>query len=336
MINMHTEDKEVSWKIFDIPVYGTVTAPTDKEVHAAVIFVAGSGPTDRNWCSPLLPGANGSAKLLAESLASQGFVTLRYDKVASGPHVRENIPKLVGKISMPSHLEELTGAFETIIAEKNVDKNNLFVLTNSEGAIHAVNYQLQAKSNRFKGLVLTGAPGRAIGELGRSQIFDQIKHLPNPEALMKPYDDAIAEFLANRPMIIDPSLPEGIKLLLRSLETPANLPFSRELWTYRLPEKISEVNEPMLVVIGKKDIQVDWKVDGKLLEDATAQKTEVSFIYPENANHVLKHEDKPLTELNAQYVSMHYNAPDAELDEETANAILDWLKKQAQCTRQDN
>jgi hypothetical protein len=336
MINVHTEDKEVSWKIFDITIYGTVTAPTDKEVHAAVIFVAGSGPTDRNWCSPLLPGTNGSAKLLAESLASQGFVTLRYDKVASGPHVRENIPKLVGRISMQSHMEELKGAFETIIAEKNVNKNNLFVLTNSEGAIHAVNYQLQAKSNRFKGLVLTGAPGRAIGELGRSQIFDQIKQLPNAETLMKPYDDAIAEFLANRPMTIDPSLPEGIKLLLRSLETPANLPFSRELWTYRLPEKISKVSEPTLVVIGKKDIQVDWKVDGKLLENATAQKTDVSFIYPENANHVLKHEDKPRTELNAQYVSMHYNAPAAELDKEAANAIFDRLKKQAQCTRQDN
>jgi hypothetical protein len=276
MINVHTEDKEVSWKIFDITIYGTVTAPTDKEVHAAVIFVAGSGPTDRNWCSPLLPGTNGSAKLLAESLASQGFVTLRYDKVASGPHVRENIPKLVGRISMQSHMEELKGAFETIIAEKNVNKNNLFVLTNSEGAIHAVNYQLQAKSNRFKGLVLTGAPGRAIGELGRSQIFDQIKQLPNAETLMKPYDDAIAEFLANRPMTIDPSLPEGIKLLLRSLETPANLPFSRELWTYRLPEKISKVSEPTLVVIGKKDIQVDWKVDGKLLENATAKK----LMYP--------------------------------------------------------
>src|ERR1039457_6279172 len=179
MINVHTEDKEVSWKIFDIPVYGTVTAPTDKEVHATVIFVAGSGPTDRNWCSPLLPGTNGSAKLLAESLASQGFVTLRYDKVASGPHVRENIPKFVGRISMQSHMEELKGAFETIIAEKNVNKNNLFVLTNSEGAIHAVNYQLQAKSNRFKGLVLTGAPGRAIGELGRSPLFDQMKQLPN-------------------------------------------------------------------------------------------------------------------------------------------------------------
>ena len=114
---------------------------------------------------------------------------------------------------------------------------------------------------------------------------------------MKPYDDAIAEFLANRPMVIDASLPEGIKLLLHSLENPANLPFSRELWTYNLPEYIAKVNDPILVVIGKKDIQVDWKIDGKLLENATAKKIEVSFVYPENANHLLKHEKAPREDL---------------------------------------
>jgi len=329
-MKVQTEDKEVSWKVFDIPVYGTVTAPTDKEAHSAVIFVAGSGPTDRNWCSPLLPGTNGTAKILAEALTNQGFVTLRYDKLASGPHVRENLPKLVGKISMQSHLEELRGAVETLIAEKNVNKDNFFVLSNSEGAIHAVNYQLQAKRNRFKGLMLTGAPGRAIGELGRSQIFNQIKQLPNAETLMKPYDDAIAQFLANKPIVIDAAFPEGIKLLLQSLKNPANLPFSRELWTYSLPEHITKINEPALVVIGKKDIQVDWKIDGKILETATAQKPAFSFAYPENANHVLKHEELPMEKLDAQYVSLHYNAQNAELDEEAANAIFSWLKKQAQ------
>jgi alpha-beta hydrolase superfamily lysophospholipase len=268
--------------------------------------------------------------LLAEALASQGFATLRYDKVASGPHVNENIPKLVGKISMRSHLEELAGAIETIIAEKNVNKDNLFVLTNSEGAIHAVNYQLQAKSNCFKGLVLTGAPGRTVGELGRSQIFAQIKHFPDAKTLMKHYDDAIASFLANKPMAIDESLPEAIKLLLHSLEDPTNLPFSRELWTYSLAEHIAKVKEPILVVIGKKDIQVDWKIDGRVLENATAHKNAMSFVYPENANHILKHEEASREVLTAQYVLLHYNAPDAELDTEATNAIFNWLKKQAQ------
>jgi len=329
-MNLGIESKEVSWKVFDIPVYGTLTAPTDGEVHSAVVFVAGSGPTDRNWCSPLLPGTNGSGKLLAERLAGQGFVTLRYDKLASGPHVKENIPKLVGKISMQSHVEELRGAVETLISEKSVGKENVFALTNSEGSIHAVNYQLQSKTDRFKGLVLIGAPGRAVGQVSRMQIFNQARQLPNAEAIMKAYDDAIADFEANRPPTKDTVLPEGnIKLIVLSLWNPVNLPFSRELWGYSLPEYVAKIDEPIIVVIGKKDIQVDWEIDGRELEKAVSQKTSVSFVYPENANHVLKHEVKPKAEITAQHAAISYNAPDAELDNDAGNAILNWLSTRA-------
>jgi uncharacterized protein len=325
MKNGAIENREVTWEVLGIPVHGTITAPADREVRSAVIFVAGSGPTDRDWCSPLLPGTNGSAKTLAEALAARGFLTLRYDKLASGPHVRENLSRFAGRLSMQSHMDELAGAAETAASQRGVSRDSLFVLTNSEGAIHAVNYQLQARSDRFRGLVLTGAPGRSIGDIGRSQIFYQIRSLPDPEALMRPYDQAIADFLASRPMVVDPSLPEGIRRLLRSLETPENLPFARELWNYSLPDHIAVVKEPTLVVIGKKDIQIDWKIDGGALEEATVQNAGASFAYPENANHVLKHEEMPVEKLTAEYVGSHYNAPDAELDEEAAGAIFSWL-----------
>src|SRR5580692_6130643 len=99
------ENREVTWEVLGIQVHGTITAPADGEVRSAVIFVAGSGPTDRDWCSPLLPGTNGSAKILAEALAGRGFLTLRYDKLASGPHVRENLPGFAGKLSMQTHMD---------------------------------------------------------------------------------------------------------------------------------------------------------------------------------------------------------------------------------------
>jgi pimeloyl-ACP methyl ester carboxylesterase len=328
MVSGEIEDKIVSWRVLDIPVYGTLTVPTDKNVHGAVVFVAGSGPTDRDWCSPLLPGTNGSGKLLAEALAKQGFITLRYDKLASGPNIRENIPRLIGKISMQSHLQELQGAIETVLAQENVDKDNLFALTNSEGAIHAVNYQLQAKTSRFKGLVLTGPPGRSVGELGRSQLFEQFKTLPNAEDIMKLYDLGVAEFMEGKPVTVDSSLPDLIKMVLNSLSTPANLPFARELWRYSLPEQLAKIVEPTLVVIGKKDLQVDWKTDGELLQKAVNQNQEVSFVYPEQANHVLKHEEPPTEQLNAQVATLNYNAPNTKLDTEAVEAICSWLKNQ--------
>ncbi len=329
MSGAEIQDKEASWKVLDIPVYGTITAPKDGEVHSAVVFLAGSGPTDRNWCSPLLPGTNGTAKILAEELARRGYVTLRYDKLGSGPHVRENLPKFAGKVSMQTFSAELAGAVETIISENNVDSSKLFALTNSEGAIHAVNYQLEAKRNRFRGLVLTGAPGRAIGEVARTQFLSQSRSIPNGETLMKHYDEAIADFLAARPIVIDPSLPKGMEPFFRALESPANLPFSRELWRYNLPDHIAKVDDPILVVIGKKDIQVDWQLDGKPLEDALAQNSSASFAYPDDANHVLKHEETPREKLTPDYVGAHYNSQDARLDEVTASTIFGWLDERA-------
>ncbi len=324
--SLEIESKEVSWKVDGINVYGTVTAPVDCTSCCGVVFVAGSGPTDRDWCSPLLPGTHGSGKLLAELLAREGFVTLRYDKRASGRYAMENVSKLIGKISMQSHLEELSGAVETLVSEGRVRGDCIFALTNSEGAIHALNYQLRVKGRRFKGLVLTGAPGRAIGAVGRSQILAQVKALPNGEDIMKKYDEAIASFIACKPMVPEASLPEGIRQLLLSLSSPVNLPFALELWTYDPTEAIAQVDEPMLVVIGKKDIQCDWQADGNALETATAKKINVTYTYPENANHVLKHDETPREQLTAQ-AALNYNEPDRELDQQTANTIIGWLRK---------
>ena len=124
MTEMHLiENRKVSWQVDNITVYGTLTSPKDEGICCGVVFVAGSGPTDRDWCSPLLPGTNGSGKLLAELLAQNGFATLRYDKRASGPHVKENISKMMGKVSMQSHLDELSGAVKALIDEGPAKEN---------------------------------------------------------------------------------------------------------------------------------------------------------------------------------------------------------------------
>jgi uncharacterized protein len=325
--DLEITSREVTWKVEDISVYGTITTPVDTAPSCGIVFVAGSGPTDRDWCSPLLPGTNGSGKLLAELFAQEGFVTLRYDKRASGLHVKENISKLIGKISMQSHLDELSGAVETLVSNGQVSGDCIFALTNSEGAIHALNYQLQTKSRRFRGLVLTGAPGRAIGAIARSQILAQVQTLPNGQDIMKHYDEAITAFVGGKPVEPEASLPEGIRMVLLSLASPANLPFAKELWTYDPTVAISKVNEAILIVIGKKDIQVDWQADGKALEEATAKKPNITYAYPENANHVLKHEETPRERLTAQ-TALNYNAPDKEIDQQTKNNIINWIKNQ--------
>src|SRR5690349_21737010 len=105
---------EVNWQLGPTTVFGTLVRPAGPGPFPAVVMVAGSGPTDRDWNSPLLPGSNGSARLLAEALAQAGIASLRYDKRASGPHVRETMQTLIGKMSMQSHVDELAGAVRAL------------------------------------------------------------------------------------------------------------------------------------------------------------------------------------------------------------------------------
>ena len=323
------ESSEVNWQLGSTTVYGTLVRPVGPGPFPAVVMVAGSGPTDRDWNSPLLPGSNGSARLIAEALARAGIASLRYDKRASGPHARENMQTLIGKLSMQSHVDELAGAVRVMASQTYTRSGRIFALANSEGTLHALNYQLHSPEIPFAGLVLTGPPGRAVGTVARSQLAAQAAGVPNGDELLSLYDAAIARFLAGEPIAPDPLLPQGVQMLLQSLETPANLPFARELWTAEAASLLSQVNVPVLVIIGKKDLQIDWQADGEPLKQAAAGHEEVTFLFPENANHVLKEELRPRSELVPVEITESYNGPETRLDQETLASILAWLAAHA-------
>ena len=325
----YRESSDINWPLDSTTLYGTLVRPSGPGPFPAVVMVAGSGPTDRDWNSPLLPGSNGSARLLAEALARAGIASLRYDKRGSGPHARENMPLLIGKVSMQSFVDELAGAVRVLASQEYVRPGRIFVLANSEGTLHALNYQLHNPGIPLAGLILTGPPGRAVGTVARSQLAAQAASIPNGEVLLALYDAAIVRFLAGEPVAPDPSLPEGVQMLLKSLETPVNLPFARELWMADATPLLRQVDVPVLVIIGKKDIQVDWQADGEPLQRAATGRKEVIILFPENANHVLKQELRPRSELTAVSVAESYNGPDTHLDPQTLADILEWLAAHA-------
>jgi uncharacterized protein len=323
------ESSEVNWQLGSTTMYGTLVRPSGPGPFPAVVMVAGSGPTDRDWNSPLLPGTNGSARLLAEALARAGIASLRYDKRASGTHARENMQALIGKLSMQSHVDELAGAVRTMASQVYTRSGRIFALANSEGTLHALNYQVHSPAIPLAGLVLIGPPGRAISAVARSQLAAQAASVPNGDALLALYDAAIVRFLAGESIAPDPSLPEGVQMLLKSLETPANLPFARELWTADAAPLLRQVDVPVLVIIGKKDLQVDWQADGEPLQRAAAGHEQVTFLFPENANHVLKQELRPRSELAPAAIAESYNGPDTRLEPQALTSILEWLAAHA-------
>nr|WP_274636498.1 hypothetical protein [Microbacterium bovistercoris] len=325
-----THSTEVSWSLDGIEMYGTVTAPDAPRPHPAVVMVAGSGPTDRDWTSPLIPGGNGSARLLAEAFADAGIVSMRYDKRASGPHVAENLPALVGRISMQSHLDELVASAGVLASRDDVDAERIVGLGNSEGCLHVLHYANSEQAVPFAGLVLTAPPGRPIGDVLLSQLGTQLGQMPGGAELMPLVEQAAARFTAGEPMEADPQLPEGVRMVLASFETPANLPFARELWAEDATVALAEVASsdhplPTLVIIGRKDVQVDVEADGGPLQRVVEARGDVTFAFPANANHVLK-EDLRTAEERATAPAVGYNEAGTRLDPEALGAILGWLR----------
>jgi len=319
--------EEITLEIGKTVIGGTVTLPDGAGKRPCIVFIAGSGPTDRNWESPLLSGSNGSARLLAQNLTSFGYITLRYDKRGTGPHGKHNLSIISGEISLESHFEELRSAVSCLLARSEIDPERIFVLTNSEGAIHALYYQTHTGVTKFRAMVLTGAPGRPLNEITNHQVISQLTHLPDRADLISRYRQLIKRFEDSLPFITDPKLPEWVNNLLCALSSPVNQPFSREFWSFNSADYIKLINVPVLIVIGKKDLQTDWRLDGELLEKAANGKRNISFYYPENANHVLKFEPKPRNELSAKSAIQNYNSAASHLDPETLNTILDWISK---------
>jgi hypothetical protein len=222
-----THSTDLSWQLDGITMYGTFTRPDGAGPFPAVVMVAGSGPTDRNWTSPLLPGSNGSAALLAEEFAAAGIASLRYDKRASGPHVMENLPAMIGRISMRSHLDELVAAVTAVAARSEVDASRVAGLGNSEGCLHVLHYATSEQAVPFAGIVLAAPPGRSVGDVLLTQLRMQLGLAPGGGELFPLVEQAADRYSAGEPMDADPRLPEQVRMVLASFETPANLPFAR-------------------------------------------------------------------------------------------------------------
>jgi len=273
-----------------------------------------------------LPGRNGSAILLANELTRAGYATLRYDKRTAGPYAQQNRAALQGNISFQSHVDELASAADYLASQPGIDPARVFVLANSEGTLHAMNYQAAGPVIPFAGLILTGAPGEPIAAVVRRQVDQNaLSADPDRDELLARWDEAMAAFIAGESTELDPTLPQGAQSLWAAVVAPASQPFMAEFMAARPADLLAATTAPVLVIIGRKDVQSDWQIDGAALEAAAGDN--VTFSYPANANHALKLEEKPVEELTMAD-SATYNAAGRVLDPETVRTILDWLAEQ--------
>ena len=279
----------------------TLLLPDAKAPSACVVFFAGSGPTDRDWLTPLLPGKNGSGKQLAEALRAKGIGSIRFDKVGSGTNM-----KTIDVLSMQHYLDEATATYDFLTGRPECTK--IFVLGHSEGSIHMTRTAVAKQGDKqFGGLISMSGPSRPILDTAIAQI--RALHA-QAGSDMKEVDAALAEFkkAMQTPGSATPDLtriPEAQSLWMVAHDSRQSK-VANELMAADPLESAKLFKGKAFILSAARDAQIS-KEDGDRLFAALAspadQKKRVEIA---NANHVYKSETRELQSLTPKDVGLSY------------------------------
>ncbi|MEO8698848.1 MAG: alpha/beta fold hydrolase [Kofleriaceae bacterium] len=322
-----TVSHEITFITDHRPIPGTLTLPQAPGRWPALVLLAGSGPTDRDWGSPLLATNNGSGKLLAAELASRGAVVLRFDKAGAGKNTGPPLPE----ITLDTYRDEALAAIAFVRARAEVRGDRVFVAGHSEGGAHATRVALVAQPP-VAGVIYLSSVSRPMGDTMLDQLEGNLRTTFDPTYVreaMPALRTAFTDFLAGRP--VDPqkasALPQ-LQAIVAGLVRPVTAQLMRDLLRFDNSAVAPRLAVPVFIASGGKDVQIDPELDARRLDRAfrSAHRDVTLHISPD-ADHVLKHEPKPLAALRADLVSVqnNYNAYDRPLDADVVAALVTWL-----------
>lgn len=244
---------------------GTLIVPPGTGPFPLVVIIAGSGPTDRDGNSPLLPGANNSLKMLAEGLAAQGIASLRYDKRGIGA----SRAALTSEADMrfPMGADDAAGWVKKLRPDRRF--STITVVGHSEGSLLGM---LTAQQAPVDGYVSVEGAGRAADQVLREQLSRQL-----PPPLLAEANGGLDTLLAGHTIANPPAA-------LMSLFRPSVQPYMIS-WLKVDPQvEIARLNIPALIIQGTLDAQVPPS-DAQLLAKAQPK---AKLLMIDGMNHVMK------------------------------------------------
>jgi pimeloyl-ACP methyl ester carboxylesterase len=245
---------------------GTLELPAGADKPRVALLIAGSGPTDRDGNSSMIPGRNDSLKLLAAGLAEAGIATVRYDKRGiGGSHA-------AGPAESALRFEMFVDDAAAWIARLKADPRfaSVAVIGHSEGSLIGMLAARQADAAAF---VSIAGIADGASTLMRKQLEGKL-----PPELEKESERILVSLESG--VVVDP-VPPALATLFR----PSVQPYLISWFKYVPAQRIAELTMPVLVVQGNTDIQVDVVQANRLHGARPGAKLE---IIP-GMNHVFKH-----------------------------------------------
>ena len=154
---------------------GTLLLPVWSELERVpgVVLVSGSGPTDRDGNSALVPDRIDLLRQIAELLAEAGIASLRYDKRgigASTPKPDGSLAEQERFFAWDNFVGDVAAAHTELVKHDEVKAYATALLGHSEGGLLVLAAAPTIAKNPPYGLVLVSTPGRKLGDIVRAQI----------------------------------------------------------------------------------------------------------------------------------------------------------------------
>ncbi|MBP3681725.1 MAG: alpha/beta hydrolase [Rikenellaceae bacterium] len=280
-------------------IHGTLSVP-DNASRTAVLIIAGSGPTDRNGNSLVTGIATNTYKMLADSLAARGYASLRYDKRGVAASATAGADE--SQLTFEAYIDDAAAWAEWLAADERFDR--VVLAGHSEGGLIAL--VAAKRSDKVAGVITLAGVGESIDATLRRQLGTQ------PEPYRSECMRIIDELKAGR-TVSDP-MPE-----LAALFRPSVQPFLISQMRYEPSTEARTLSQPLLVVQGTTDIQINLNDAIKL--STVNPRTRLAIV--SEMNHVLK----PCASLDQQAQMMTYINDTLPLAPTLVATIADFLSK---------
>lgn len=298
-------DEAVDLTTATLTLSGSLRLPSASGKVPVVLIIAGSGPTDRDGNSRMLPGNNNSYRLLADALAERGIASVRYDKRAIGKSVAAGIKEADLRFDM--YVDDAAAWIAKLRSDPRF--STVSVIGHSEGSLIGMIAAKRAKADAF---ISVAGVAKPAGQVIRDQLRPQIGSM---DALWQQNESILASLEAGKS--VDP-VPSPLATIpgLASLYRPSVQPYLISWFKYTPSSEIATLSVPMLILQGTTDIQVD-SAEAQALKAAAPAAT---LVLVDGMNHVLKHVVDPSQQAAS------YSDPALPIVSDVPNAIATLIR----------
>lgn len=258
-------EQEVALAVDGGVLHGTLALPAEQGRVPVVLLHAGSGPTDRNGNSAMLPGRNDALRMLADALARQGIASLRYDKRGIAASAPAGLTE--ADLRFDHYIDDATAWLRQLRADPRFSR--VAMVGHSEGALIAA-------------VTCAKAPADAcVSIAGASSTLDEILRVqlkPRLPAELYAQNERILASLRRGTVVTD--VPPALLALYR----PSVQPYLMSSLKYPPRDAVAALRMPLLIVQGTTDLQVSVG-DAQALAVAAPN---AKLVLVPGMNHVLK------------------------------------------------